>query len=564
MSDMTVCLNDHSYIPPNNEHNEPTQGDISNTSNKPTQAIRNEFEELYGSANEELYPGCDYVTRLDFMAKFTHFKVKGKLTASILNEMLEFFQFVFPPSKGYKLPPSYYGEDNKDKQLCPVCNTSRWKDNNITGMKVPKKVLRYFSFILRLQRVYKSSHTAKEMTWHDTRKCTNHGKMKHPIDARAWKKFDSRYLDFVAEPRNVRLGLAANGFNPFGNLSQSYSMWNPEGSIEEGYVAEEALTFSSHYFRDVTTKLNHPERNVECPPLTCQFQIRQRYIDKDPSVNESVELFALACGPSMSPISINSCVVNSVRFVVHSRDERHTTQNTTFVRLMSTDVTRGYGGNGGGDDRPSLGQIPTGCRGKGTRKSNRGGRKAGRLDTRGQTKNLRLRRITNQCGPKPIRFEFNDRGMLMPLDWDKQIAFWLDPKNLSRATQNAQNWAKSMVICRHGSRSLAVLRDMQEEMLRLMDLGPNTSSSVPYTDDEIMAVVHRASNGDTFLALEGFWRDREGKSSLYSSLDARTPTMSMRSKNKQAAKDRYRYAHEEPGEDEDADKDEDVEEDEDS
>nr|GFC81628.1 hypothetical protein [Tanacetum cinerariifolium] len=27
------------------------------------------------------------------------------------------------------------------------------------------------------------------------------------------------------EPRNVRLGLAADGFNPFGNLSQSYSMW---------------------------------------------------------------------------------------------------------------------------------------------------------------------------------------------------------------------------------------------------------------------------------------------------------------------------------------------------
>nr|GEU83548.1 hypothetical protein [Tanacetum cinerariifolium] len=28
MSDMTACLNDHSYIPLNNEQNEPTQGDI--------------------------------------------------------------------------------------------------------------------------------------------------------------------------------------------------------------------------------------------------------------------------------------------------------------------------------------------------------------------------------------------------------------------------------------------------------------------------------------------------------------------------------------------------------
>ncbi|GJW45203.1 F-box domain containing protein [Tanacetum coccineum] len=53
-------LQENSSIHENNEHNEPTQGDISETSNEPTQATRNEFEELYASANEELYPGCDY------------------------------------------------------------------------------------------------------------------------------------------------------------------------------------------------------------------------------------------------------------------------------------------------------------------------------------------------------------------------------------------------------------------------------------------------------------------------------------------------------------------------
>ncbi|GJZ58662.1 hypothetical protein Tco_0614478 [Tanacetum coccineum] len=47
----------------------------------------------------------------------------------------------------------------------------------------------------------------------------------------------------------------------------------PEGSIAEGYVAEEALTFSSYYFRDVTTKFNRPDRNVDPPPPTCQFQV---------------------------------------------------------------------------------------------------------------------------------------------------------------------------------------------------------------------------------------------------------------------------------------------------
>nr|GFA07922.1 hypothetical protein [Tanacetum cinerariifolium] len=85
-----------------------------------------------------------------------------------------------------------------------------------------------------------------------------------------------------------------------------------EGSIAEGYAVEEALTFSSYYFRDVTTKINRPDRNVDCPPPTCQLQIRQRHVDNDPGVNESSELFALACRPSLTPISVNSCVVNGV------------------------------------------------------------------------------------------------------------------------------------------------------------------------------------------------------------------------------------------------------------
>nr|GFB72819.1 hypothetical protein [Tanacetum cinerariifolium] len=246
MSDMTA------YIPLNNEQNESTQGDIGETSNDPTQAKHNEFAELYASANEELYPGCDYVNRLDFMEKFTYFKDKGKLTDSIFNEMLEFFQNVFPTAKGYKLPRSYYaikktfktirlgyesihacvndcflfrGDANKDVHFFPVCNTSRWKESNTPRKKVPKKVLRYFSIIPRLQRLYKSSHTAKEMTWHATGKCTEPGKMQHPVDGKAWKDFDTKYSDFTTEPRIVQLGLAVNGFNPFGNLSQSYSMW---------------------------------------------------------------------------------------------------------------------------------------------------------------------------------------------------------------------------------------------------------------------------------------------------------------------------------------------------
>nr|GFB96842.1 hypothetical protein [Tanacetum cinerariifolium] len=52
--------------------------------------------------------------------------------------------------------------------------------------------------------------------------------------------------------------------------------------------------------------------------------------DKDPEVSTTSELFALACGPTWTPISINSCIIDGVRYVVHSRDERLITQNNNI------------------------------------------------------------------------------------------------------------------------------------------------------------------------------------------------------------------------------------------
>ena len=34
-----------------------------------------------------------------------------------------------------------------------------------------------------------------------------------------------QHPQFALEPCNVRLGLATDGFNPFGNMNNSYSMW---------------------------------------------------------------------------------------------------------------------------------------------------------------------------------------------------------------------------------------------------------------------------------------------------------------------------------------------------
>ena len=49
--------------------------------------------------------------------------------------------------------------------------------------------------------------------------------MRHPSDGEAWSHFDTTFPEFAKEPRNVRLGLASNDFNPFGTMSLSNSMW---------------------------------------------------------------------------------------------------------------------------------------------------------------------------------------------------------------------------------------------------------------------------------------------------------------------------------------------------
>ena len=49
--------------------------------------------------------------------------------------------------------------------------------------------------------------------------------MQHPADLDAWKMFDTMHLQFSFDPCNVRLGLAADGFNPFGIMSTTHSTW---------------------------------------------------------------------------------------------------------------------------------------------------------------------------------------------------------------------------------------------------------------------------------------------------------------------------------------------------
>jgi len=49
--------------------------------------------------------------------------------------------------------------------------------------------------------------------------------LQHAADSPQWKKIDSFYPEFGSDPRNLRLDLATDGMNPYGNLSSKHSSW---------------------------------------------------------------------------------------------------------------------------------------------------------------------------------------------------------------------------------------------------------------------------------------------------------------------------------------------------
>ena len=85
---------------------------------------------------------------------------------------------------------------------------------------------------------------------------------------------------------------------------------HPEGSIVEGYVADEALTFCSMYFKDIETRFNRLDRNEDAtyiPRNLAVFQSQCRPLTKgtlktlDHKTREIAEWFILENSPEIEP-----------------------------------------------------------------------------------------------------------------------------------------------------------------------------------------------------------------------------------------------------------------------
>ncbi|KAF5450521.1 hypothetical protein F2P56_030861 [Juglans regia] len=206
------------------------------------------FDELVADARQPLYPGCAKFSKLSFIVKLLHIKSIGGWTVKSFDMVIKLLHDAFPDAL---FPNSYHDarrlerglgfnyekidlcpndcalfwKENASYNECPKCKASRWIASTSDQQMIPQKVLRYFPLKPRLQRLFMSTKTAQAMRWHKDAHVDDPTSMRHPADSRVWKDFDNKYVAFSHDPRNVRLGLASDGFNPFNNMSRPYSIW---------------------------------------------------------------------------------------------------------------------------------------------------------------------------------------------------------------------------------------------------------------------------------------------------------------------------------------------------
>jgi hypothetical protein len=85
------------------------------------------------------------------------------------------------------------------------------------------------------------------MRWHKEGICDSKyiDIMSHPADAEAWHALDHFDPEFTRDPNSVRLGLSADGCQPYSSDSTAYSCWpifvmpydlSPNICLKEGFI----------------------------------------------------------------------------------------------------------------------------------------------------------------------------------------------------------------------------------------------------------------------------------------------------------------------------------------
>jgi hypothetical protein len=250
--DNATTLDDEDIVSPNITSWSPGE---ENVAAEGQDEIRKEdkFSSFWKDADSSLYDGCESYSKLSFLVRLFHLKCLSGWTQESFTLLLGVLSDAYPNTslpktfheakkiiqglglhyqKIHACPKDcmlFWGE-RSNQEFCHICKSSRWLDEgNDTSTesrkkKRPAKVLRYFPLIPRLRRLYATNKTSNDMRWHDEGR-TKDEFLRHPADGKAWKNLDKREPSFACDSRNVRLGLASDGFNPFRNMSLKHSTW---------------------------------------------------------------------------------------------------------------------------------------------------------------------------------------------------------------------------------------------------------------------------------------------------------------------------------------------------
>ncbi|XP_059281257.1 uncharacterized protein LOC132034945 [Lycium ferocissimum] len=224
----------HSGFEPKQNYEQP--------SNEEAMRFYQEFEE----ASRPLWVGCAH-SKLSIAVRMIIIKANWSVVETAMDSMIKLVGEIVSPE--YDIPKNYYQakrlvsnlglsynnihccsngcmlfyKEDADLNECKFCGHARFRQAP-SGKMVPIKSVHYLPLIPRLKSLYALPSSAPHMRWHNENRRAP-GVMCHPSDGEAWKHFDRTYPDFASEPRNIRLGLSADGFTPFSVSATPYSRW---------------------------------------------------------------------------------------------------------------------------------------------------------------------------------------------------------------------------------------------------------------------------------------------------------------------------------------------------
>ena len=211
------------------------------------------FYDMFDAAQKPLH-GQTKVSQLDAIGRVMAFKSQYSMSRDAFDGLLTVIGSLLPDD--HVLPKSMYEaqkllralkmtyeqihacpkgcvlfrKEYAEAKYCPKCKSSRFMevdsgDGQKRQLDIPLTILRHLPFIPRIQRLYMTEESAKQMTWHKNGKRYNPDKMVHASDGEAWKHFDAIHREKAEEARNVRVALATDGFNPYGMSAAPYTCW---------------------------------------------------------------------------------------------------------------------------------------------------------------------------------------------------------------------------------------------------------------------------------------------------------------------------------------------------